>query len=105
MNNAQKTTTATPGSLIYDEDTKRNILQRMRTVSGHFGGIERMIEDDAYCIDILKQIAAVQASLSKIAIALSESHMRHCVRSAIYDGEGEAKIDELMETLKYLKYF
>lgn len=93
------------GSLQHDEGTKKNILLRMRTVSGHINGVEKMIRDDAYCIDILKQIAAVQSSLSKIGMALSRSHMHHCVLSAAEDGQGEAKINELVETLKYLRHF
>ena len=93
------------GSLIHDEVAKKNILLRMRTTSGHLNGIEKMIRDDAYCIDILKQIAAVQSSLSKIGMVLSESHMHHCVLSAVEHGQGQTKIDELMETLKYLRHF
>jgi len=102
---AEKKGAPTLGSLVYDETAKRDILLRMRTVGGHLQGISKMVESDVYCIDILKQIAAVQSSLSKVAMSLSESHMRCCVRSAIDHGEGQAKIDELMETLKYLKYF
>ncbi len=92
------------GSLQRDAATKREIFLRMRTVSGHARGVEKMIEEDAYCVDILKQISAIQSSLSRIAKALSESHMRHCVRVAIERGQGEDKIDELMEALKYLKH-
>ena len=91
--------------MAYDEATKRNLHLRIRTVAGHFNGVAKLIEDNAYCIDILKQIAAIQSSLSKIGHALSESHMRHCVREAVKHGQGEAKIEELMETLKYLKHF
>ena len=64
-----------------------------------------MVAEDAYCVDILKQIAAIQASLSRAALTLSESHLRHCVRAAVEEGQGQAKVDELMETLKYLKHF
>lgn len=93
------------GSLAYDAPTKRDVYLRLRTVTGHLAGVEKMIEDDAYCIDILKQIAALQSSLSKVAHSLSESHMLHCVREAVEHGQGEAKIKELMETMKYLKHF
>jgi len=64
-----------------------------------------MVEGEQYCIDILKQIAAVQASLSKVAYALADSHMKHCVHDAIAAGKGETKVDEMLETLKYLKHF
>jgi len=91
------------GSLAAHPQTKHDAAQIMRTVVGHVQGIERMIEGERYCIDILKQIAAVQALLAKLADIISESHMKHCVRLAIEEGHGEEKIAELMETLKYLR--
>ncbi|MCD5415928.1 metal-sensitive transcriptional regulator [Candidatus Bipolaricaulota bacterium] len=93
------------GSLTYEADLKANIVQRLRTALGHLAAVERMVEDEQYCIDILKQISAVQASLSKVAYAIADSHMKHCVHEAIVAGKGEVKIDELLETLKYLKHF
>ncbi len=84
---------------------KKNALFRIRTAIGHLSGIEKMIESDAYCIDILKQITAVQSSISKIGEAISENHMSHCILSTIQEGQGEEKIQELMETVKFLKCF
>ncbi len=60
---------------------------------------------EQYCINSPKQITAVQASLYKVAYALADSHMKHCVRDAIEAGKGEPKVDELLETLEYLKHF
>lgn len=93
------------GSLGLEPAMKKQVSNRIRTVIGHAQGIDKMIEEERYCIDILKQIAAVQASLSKVAHAISESHMKHCVVAAVEQGQGEEKIEELMETLKYLKHF
>lgn len=93
------------GSLAKDATMKARVTQRLRTAAGHLAAVERMVEQEQYCIDILKQISAVQASLSKVAYALSDAHMKHCVREAIARGKGEAKVDELLETLKYLKHF
>ncbi|MBS3825824.1 metal-sensitive transcriptional regulator [Candidatus Bipolaricaulota bacterium] len=90
------------GSLEHLPNEKREALNRIRTVIGHSRGIEKMIEEERYCIDILKQIAAVQSSLSKLANLLTKDHMRVCVAEAIKEGEGEDKIDELVEVLKYL---
>ena len=87
------------GSLVHDQRTKRDLFLRIRTVSGHLSGIERMAQEDAYCTDILKQIVAVQSSLSKIAMTLSESHMRHYLRSAVAEDRVEAKLEELLEHL------
>ncbi len=97
--------TDTHGSLGLEPDTKKKILNQIRTVTGHTQGIDKMIEDERYCIDILKQIAAVQSSLSKVAHLISENHMKHCIAAAIEQGQGDEKVEELMETLKYLKHF
>ena len=93
------------GSLAKSSDLKKEVALRLRIASGHLAAVERMVDEDRYCIDILKQIAAVQASLSRVARALSEGHMKHCVREAFAEGQGEAKVDELLETLKYLRPF
>ena len=91
------------GSLEKLPSEKQEALNRIRTVIGHSRGIEKMIEEERYCIDILKQIAAVQSSLSKLANLLTKDHMRVCVSEAIKEGEGEEKIEELVEVLKYLR--
>ncbi len=90
------------GSLENLPEEKQEALNRIRTVIGHSKGIESMIEEERYCIDILKQIAAVQSSLSKLANLLTKDHMRVCLSEAIKEGEGEGKIEELVEVLKYL---
>lgn len=96
---------ASKNRLSLESQAKKRALNQVRTIVGHAQGIEKMIDEGRYCIDILKQIAAVQSSLSKVARSISESHMKHCVSAAIEQGQGEEKIEELMETLKYLKYF
>jgi len=93
------------GSLVFEKKLKGTIQQRLRTAVGHLSAVERMVEGEEYCIDILKQIAAVQASLSKVAYALSDAHVKHCVREAIEEGKGEEKVEEMLEILKYLKHF
>jgi DNA-binding FrmR family transcriptional regulator len=98
-----KTVAKEKGSLAAHPEVKHEAVSLMRTVIGHVQGIERMIEEERYCIDILKQIAAVQGLLTKLAQGLSESHMKHCVKLAIEEGRGEEKIDELMEVFKYLR--
>jgi len=95
--------TPAKGSLAEAPGTKREAHRLARIVSGHINGIETMIAEERYCIDILKQIAAVRGMLSKLADEVSESHMKHCVREAIEEGRGDEKIEELLETLKYLR--
>ena len=91
------------GSLAHLPREKKEALNRIRTVIGHAKGIEKMIEEERYCIDTLKQIAAVQSSLTKLSHILTKDHMRVCVSDAIKEGSGDEKIDELMEAIKYLR--
>ena len=78
--------------------TKEQLVKRLRRIEGQVRGIERMVEDDRYCIDVLTQISAVQAALDKVALGLIDGHTRHCVMGAA-DGDREAKTDELMNAV------
>jgi CsoR family transcriptional regulator, copper-sensing transcriptional repressor len=74
--------------------TKDQLLNRLRRIEGQVGGIERMVEEDRYCIDILTQISAIQAALDKVALGLMDDHAHHCVV-----GGPEAKKEERTEEL------
>jgi CsoR family transcriptional regulator, copper-sensing transcriptional repressor len=67
----------------------------LRRIGGQVSGIERMVDEDRYCIDVLTQISAVQAALDKVALGLLDDHAHHCVIGA-ETGEREDKTDELM---------
>jgi DNA-binding FrmR family transcriptional regulator len=82
-------------------ETKDGVLKRLRRVEGQVRGIQRMVEDERYCIDVLQQITAAQAALDKVALALVEEHSRHCVIGAS-DDDQEAKLEELMVALSRL---
>ena len=84
-------TTPTRGSTA----TKDQTLNRLKRVEGQVRGIERMVEEDRYCIDVLTQITAVQAALDKVGLALLDEHARHCVLGAAPDDRDE-KTAELM---------
>jgi DNA-binding FrmR family transcriptional regulator len=75
--------------------TKDQLLKRLRRVQGQVGGVERMVEDDRYCIDILTQISAVQAALDKVALGLLDEHARHCVIDGP-DSQKDERTEELM---------
>jgi CsoR family transcriptional regulator, copper-sensing transcriptional repressor len=75
--------------------TKDQLLKRLRRIEGQVGGIQRMVEDERYCIDVLTQIAAVQAALDKVALGLLDDHAHLCVLGAQPD-DRVAKTDELM---------
>lgn len=81
--------------------TKDQLLKRLRRVEGQVRGIEGMVQDDRYCIDVLTQISAVQAALDKVALGLLDDHAAHCVAGAAEDERG-AKTDELMAAVARL---
>ena len=86
---------ATPTTMPGYIDDKEDLLKRLRRVSGQVGGVERMVDEERYCIDILTQISAVQAALDKVALAVLDDHARHCVIGADADDRAE-RTDEMM---------
>lgn len=75
--------------------TKEDLLKRLRRIEGQVRGVQGMVEDDRYCIDVLTQISAIQAALDKVALGLMDDHARHCIAGAEGDAQAE-KTDELM---------
>lgn len=77
-------------------DRKDAIRKRLRRVEGQVRGLQRMVEDDKYCIDVLDQVAAVTKALQAVAIELLDDHLSHCVADAVTEGgaSAEAKIAE-----------
>jgi DNA-binding FrmR family transcriptional regulator len=82
-------------------DTKA-VHNRLRRIEGQVRGLQRMVEEDAYCIDILTQVAAVQTALEQVAVNVLDCHVRHCVADAVADdgAQGEEKLDELMAAVR-----
>lgn len=80
-------------------DNKEKVRNRLRRISGQIGGIERMVEEERYCIDILTQISAAQAAIDKVALALLDEHTRHCVVGAETAEAREEKTEEMMEAV------
>ncbi len=74
---------------------KPETLRRMKNVEGHVRGIERMLENDAYCIDVIRQIQAVQAALTKISVSVLDDHMQTCLTNSL-DGE---KRDQMLREI------
>ncbi len=76
--------------------TKDQLLNRLRRVEGQVRGVEKMVEDDRYCVDVVTQIGAVQAALDKVALGLLDQHARHCVVERRGEGTPEQLTNELM---------
>src|SRR5690625_1036123 len=83
------------------DQEKKQINNRLKRIEGQVRGIQRMIEEERYCIDVLVQISAVQAALKKVGFSVVERHMQHCVSHAIKTEDSEAMIKELVEVLKH----
>ncbi|MBN2084728.1 MAG: metal-sensitive transcriptional regulator [Anaerolineales bacterium] len=74
-----------------------DILRRARVASGHLEGISKMIEKDAYCIDVIRQIQAVQASLNQLSARILENHLNSCVTTAVRGDDPDAREKVLKE--------
>jgi CsoR family transcriptional regulator, copper-sensing transcriptional repressor len=75
---------------------KHQLQNRLRRIEGQVRGLQRMVEEEAYCVEILTQIASIVSASEKVALILLEDHVEHCVREAIEDGE---KVDERVAEL------
>jgi CsoR family transcriptional regulator, copper-sensing transcriptional repressor len=81
---------------------KERLVKRLHRIEGQVRGIERMIEDDRYCIDVITQISAVTTALESVAFQILDEHVNHCVAGALASGdpaEAEAKSQELLEAV------
>jgi CsoR family transcriptional regulator, copper-sensing transcriptional repressor len=78
----------------YTKD-KQKIATRLRRIEGQVRGLQKMIEDDRYCIDVLTQVSATRAALESVALLLLADHTEHCVTEAIRSGRGTEKVREL----------
>lgn len=80
-----------------DTSSKPEVLKRLAYVEGHLHGIRRMIEDDKYCVDVLKQTYAVRRAIEKLEAMILDSHLHGCVVHGIKEGREDAVVDELLE--------
>jgi DNA-binding FrmR family transcriptional regulator len=90
-------------TVMADELTakKRAALNRLKTVRGHLDGIIRMLETDAYCVDVMKQISAVQSALERTNRVMLHNHLETCFSQAVVDRRAATAIDELVDALKF----
>jgi DNA-binding FrmR family transcriptional regulator len=83
---------------------KDHYLRRLRRIEGQIRGLQRMIDEDKYCIDILTQVSAATRALQSVALGLLEEHIGHCVRQALTEGDNDAaeKVREASEAIARL---
>jgi CsoR family transcriptional regulator, copper-sensing transcriptional repressor len=84
-----------------DTENREAVLKRLRRIEGQVRGVERMVEENRYCIDVVTQVTAIQAALDKVALELLSDHAAHCVIGA-EDGDQLERTEELMTAVKRL---
>jgi len=80
---------------------ERSVLNRLKTARGHLDAVIRMVEEDTYCPDLMKQLSAVQGSLERANRIVLRNHLETCVAAAMVAGRADEIVDELMEALRY----
>lgn len=85
--------------------SKEDIIKRLRRIEGQIKGIQRMVEEDKYCVDILTQIAAVRAAVNKVGGIVLQKHSKTCLQNAVTQEKKEEVINDLVNTVqKFLKF-
>jgi CsoR family transcriptional regulator, copper-sensing transcriptional repressor len=86
-----------------DAERKTDVLNRLKTVRGMTDGIIKMVDDDVYCVQVIKQLSAARASLDRVARIMLENHFTTCFVEQVRAGDGDGAVAELMETLNFHK--
>ena len=83
----------------YTKD-KRDIVMRLRRIEGQARGIQRLVEEEAYCLDVLQQVEALTAAADQVGLLLLEDHIDGCLAHAIESGQGQPYVDEVMTVVR-----
>jgi CsoR family transcriptional regulator, copper-sensing transcriptional repressor len=92
--------TAHPAHPLVERSDGAALTKRLNRIEGQLRGIGKMIADDRYCIDVLTQVAAVQAALDALALQLLEHHLHGCVQAAVKSGDGERAMEEALGVIR-----
>lgn len=85
-------------------ESKEDLIRRLKKIEGQVKGIQRMVDSDKYCVDVLIQVAAVRAAINRVGTIVFEHHSRGCMRNAVENHDQEAAIEELIGVLtKFIK--
>ena len=80
-----------------NEATQKKTIRRLQIIEGHVRAVQRMVDNDEYCIDVIRQIGAVQSALSKVSQVILEEHLSHCVTEAVRGGDAKQREKVLRE--------
>lgn len=86
-------------------EEKAALIKRLHRIGGQVGGIERMVAEERYCIDVLTQIAATSTALESLALTILDRHVRHCVTGALASGDAEIAAEKSRELLEAVRRF
>jgi DNA-binding FrmR family transcriptional regulator len=90
---------------IQEKHDKQEVIKRLKRIEGQVKGIQKMIEEEKYCVDILTQIAAVRAAINKVGCIVLEKHTKSCMQKALSSGEQEQALKDLVNTVqKFLRF-
>ena len=85
-------------------EAKEDLIRRLKKIEGQVKGLQRMVENDKYCVDVLIQVAAVRAAINKVGTMIFEHHSRGCLQKAVQEEDKDAAIEELIGVLtKFVK--
>ena len=88
----------------YDQ-SRQEIIRRLKRIEGQVKGVQKMIEEEKYCVDVLTQIAAIRAAVNKVGGLILENHSMRCIQNAAKSEDGEQVMKELLDTVqKFLKF-
>lgn len=82
------------------EDEKNKVLNRLKRIEGQVRGLQKMVEEDRYCMDVLVQISAINSAMKQVGFSLMERHANTCVKHSIESGNGDEYIDEMMKIFR-----
>ena len=80
-----------------NEESRKDVIARIRSITGHLKAVERMVEEDKYCVDVLKQTMAIEKALERVDAMILGSHLETCVADAFREGRAEKTVAELAE--------
>lgn len=88
-----------------EQENKQDIIKRLKRIEGQVKGIQKMVEGEKYCVDILTQIAAVRAAVNKVGVLVLENHSKKCMQNAFMSEDREQAMNELIGTIqKFLRF-
>jgi DNA-binding FrmR family transcriptional regulator len=87
--------------IAVEQAYKSSVVNRLKTVRGHLDGVIRMVEAEEYCVDLMKQVSALQASLERANRVILQNHLETCFSDSVQEGRGVEAIDELLDVLKF----